>query len=90
MKSIGSENATAIKADVSNVASISQLIDATVEKYGKIDILISCAGLLRLNELDKITEEEFDVTFNLNVKGLMFLCQASHISIHEKMLLIGN
>jgi len=92
VKSIGSENATAIKADVSNVASISQLVDATVEKYGRIDILIACAGLLRLNELDKITEEEFDVTFNLNVKGPMFLCQKAvpHMSPGSRIVLFST
>lgn len=74
---IGSDNAIAIKADVGNVEQISSLIDATVAKWGKIDILIACAGIMRLNELEKVTEAEFDLTFNLNVKGPMFLTQVS-------------
>jgi 3-oxoacyl-[acyl-carrier protein] reductase len=74
---IGSEQAIAIKADVGNVEEIGKLIDAAVAKWGKIDILIACAGIMRLNELEKVTEAEFDLTFNLNVKGPMFLTQVS-------------
>jgi 3-oxoacyl-[acyl-carrier protein] reductase len=74
---IGSEQAIAIKADVGNVEEIGKLVDATIAKWGKIDILIACAGIMRLNELEKVTEAEFDLTFNLNVKGPMFLTQVS-------------
>lgn len=72
---IGEENATAIKADAGNVEEISKLVDATVERYGKIDILVACTATMKLNELENITGEEFDQTFNLNVKGPLFLAQ---------------
>ena len=78
---IGSEHAVAIKADVGNVEEIGKLVDATIAKWGKIDILIPCAGIMRLSELEKVTEAEFDVTFNLNVKGPLFLTQVSTHSI---------
>lgn len=74
---IGRENAIAIKADVGNVEQISKLIEEVVAKWQKIDILIACAGIMRLNELDKVTEAEYDLTFNLNVKGPLFLTQVS-------------
>jgi 3-oxoacyl-[acyl-carrier protein] reductase len=47
---IGADKAFAIKADVGNVVGIGKLIDATVQKFGKIDILIACAGTMVLNE----------------------------------------
>lgn len=74
---IGAEKAIAIKADGGNVEEIAKLVDATVQKFGKIDILVACAGIMFLNELDKVTEQEFDKTFNLNVKGPLFLAQVS-------------
>jgi 3-oxoacyl-[acyl-carrier protein] reductase len=77
VKEIGAENAIAIKADAGNVEEISKLVDATVQKFGKIDIVVACAGIMLLNELDKVTEAEFDKTFNLNVKGPLFLAQVS-------------
>jgi 3-oxoacyl-[acyl-carrier protein] reductase len=72
---IGSENSIAIKADVGNVKEISHLIEETVSKFGKIDILVACAGIMPLNELEKVTEGEFDNVFDINVKGPLFLAQ---------------
>ena len=77
VKTIGSDKAFAVKADAGNVESISKLVDATIQKFGKIDIVVASAGVLKLNELDKITETEFDTTFNLNTKGPLFLAQVS-------------
>lgn len=72
---IGEEDATAIKADAGNVEEISRLVDTAVEKYGKIDILVACTATMKLNELENVTGTEFDQTFNLNVKGPLFLAQ---------------
>jgi len=79
VKVIGSENSIAIKADVGNVTEISHLIDETVSKFGKIDILVACAGIMPLNELEKVTEGEFDNVFDINVKGPLFLAQVCPI-----------
>ena len=77
-KQIGSEQAVAIKANAGSVSEITTLIDSTIKHFGKLDILIACAGIMHLNELEKVTEEEFDNIFNLNVKGPLFLAQVSH------------
>jgi 3-oxoacyl-[acyl-carrier protein] reductase len=75
VEEIGSKNAVAIKADIGNVDDIGSLVDATVEKFGKIDILIACAGIMELAELESITEASYDRTFAVNVKGPLFLVQ---------------
>jgi 3-oxoacyl-[acyl-carrier protein] reductase len=75
VQAIGSSNAIAIKADVGNVSEIQHLVDETVSKFGKIDILVACAGIMPLNELEKVTEGEFDSVFGINVKGPLFLAQ---------------
>lgn len=75
VKTIGSSNAFAIKADVGNVDEITRLVDESVKHFGKLDILVACAGIMPLNELENVTESEFDRIFNLNVKGPLFLAQ---------------
>ncbi|KAE9368814.1 NAD(P)-binding protein [Stipitochalara longipes BDJ] len=75
VKQIGSEQATAIRANAGSVSEITTLIDSTIKHFGKLDILVACAGIMPLNELEKVTEEEFDNIFNLNVKGPLFLAQ---------------
>ncbi|KAI1041127.1 hypothetical protein LB505_005800 [Fusarium chuoi] len=72
---IGSERALAFKADVSNISEIEKLVQATVEKFGKIDCVMANAACAPMNDLESTTEEDFDKAFNLNVKGPYFLVQ---------------
>ncbi|KAF7863963.1 hypothetical protein EAF04_006928 [Stromatinia cepivora] len=83
---IGEEKTTAIKADTGNVEEISKLVDATIAKYGKIDILVACTATMKLNELDNVTVTEFDQIFNLNVKSPLFLAQVVVNSIVAEYL----
>ncbi|KAL8820316.1 MAG: hypothetical protein Q9191_007541 [Dirinaria sp. TL-2023a] len=75
VKQIGTDKAAAIKADASNVAEIDAMVQQTVKAFGKIDILIPCAGLLPMSPLEATSEELFDKIFALNVKGPYFLAQ---------------
>jgi 3-oxoacyl-[acyl-carrier protein] reductase len=62
--------AFAIKADVSKRKEVTRLFDKTIELYGKIDILINNAGVMTSKRLKDNTEDDFDLHFNVNVKGL--------------------
>lgn len=72
---IGNKRAVAVKADVSTVSGVDSLVRKTMDIYGKIDILIANAGVLPMKDLEHTTEDDFDRTFALNVKGPYFLCQ---------------
>ena len=65
----------ALKADASSLPGIEKIVALTVEKFGKIDILIPCAGILPMRGIEDTTEEDFDKAYNLNVKGPYFLAQ---------------
>lgn len=73
----GRDRALAIQADASKISEIGRLVDATVERFGKIDILIPNATRIPTRDLQGTSEEEFDATFALNVKGPYFLVQVS-------------
>ncbi|MCJ1270975.1 hypothetical protein MMC22_010874 [Lobaria immixta] len=75
VEEIGSDKALAIQADAGNVAAITDMVERTVAKFGKIDILLACAGIATLSPLESTSEELFDKMFGLNVKGPYFLCQ---------------
>ena len=75
VEEIGSDKALAIQADAGNVAAITDMVEQTVAKFGKIDILLACAGIATLSPLESTSEELFDKMFGLNVKGPYFLCQ---------------
>lgn len=71
----GADRSFAIKADVSIVSESQRLVSDTIAKYGKIDILVLNAGVLANKDLAGTTEEDFDRSFGVNVKGPYFITQ---------------
>jgi NAD(P)-dependent dehydrogenase (short-subunit alcohol dehydrogenase family)/rhamnose utilization protein RhaD (predicted bifunctional aldolase and dehydrogenase) len=62
-----------VKADVSNAASVENLIFATVCEFGGLDVFISNAGILRAGGLDEMTPETFELMTKVNYSAY-FLC----------------
>jgi NAD(P)-dependent dehydrogenase (short-subunit alcohol dehydrogenase family) len=73
VKAIG-RNVTGVQGDVAKLADLDRLYE-TVRKKGEIDILFANVGLGGFVPLGSITEEYFDMTFDINVKGLLFTVQ---------------
>lgn len=74
VSSIGS-NVEAVVGDVSRLDDIDRLYATVKAKKGRIDILFANAGLGEFKPLGDITEEHFDHTFDVNVKGTLFTVQ---------------
>lgn len=75
VKKFGADRSHAIRADVSSVTESQRLVSETVARFGKIDILVLNAGVLPNKDLASTTEEDFDRTFGVNVKGPYFITQ---------------
>jgi len=86
VKEIGSDKAIAIKADISSSSDIKRLVKETVDKWGKIDVLVNNAGILPMADLKGTTEETFDKTFAINVKGPYFLTQVLHSQLTNALI----
>jgi 3-oxoacyl-[acyl-carrier protein] reductase len=67
--------AMAVQADISRVIEVERLFQSVIEAYGKIDILVNNAGIMITKPIATITEEDFDKSFAINVKGTYFTCQ---------------
>ncbi|XLS28143.1 SDR family oxidoreductase [Flavobacteriaceae bacterium M23B6Z8] len=67
----------AVLADQSIISDNQKLIDAAVDKYGKIDILFANAGVAYFSPAHEIDEDHFDTQFNINIKGPAFLVKAA-------------
>ncbi|MDF2738496.1 MAG: dehydrogenase, short-chain alcohol dehydrogenase like protein [Nitrososphaeraceae archaeon] len=74
VKDIG-KNVTDVQGDVSNLADLDRLYSIVKQQKGQIDILFANAGLGEFATLGEISEAQFDKTFSINVKGLLFTVQ---------------
>lgn len=68
--------AIAVGMDVTRQESIDRAVSETVEKLGRIDILINNAGLFTAAPIVEIAREEFQRVFDINVGGTLFAMQA--------------
>jgi NAD(P)-dependent dehydrogenase (short-subunit alcohol dehydrogenase family) len=75
VKQIGENNVSGIQGDVSNLADLDRLYATINDEKGYIDILFANAGVGELAPLGTITEAQFDKTFGINVKGVLFTVQ---------------
>jgi 3-oxoacyl-[acyl-carrier protein] reductase len=57
-------------ADVRNMASLKAMVDATVERWGKVDCLVNNAGIVMDAQLKNMTEDQFDKVIEINLKGV--------------------
>lgn len=65
-----------IFTNVADRGSVQSLVEKTLERYGRIDILINNAGVLADATLVKMTEEQFDRVIDINLKGVFNCTQA--------------
>ncbi|NEU30520.1 SDR family oxidoreductase [bacterium LRH843] len=63
----------ALPLDVTDETSVKSFVDEALRRYGKIDILINCAGFGHFSSFLETTTEDFDQMMTVNVKGT-FLC----------------
>jgi 3-oxoacyl-[acyl-carrier protein] reductase len=75
-----------VKLDVSNREQSKQMVKTTLEKYGRIDVLINNAGIVQDAFLSKMTEEQWDRVINVDLKGVFNCSQA----VVEVMINQGN
>ncbi|CAI07175.1 SDR family NAD(P)-dependent oxidoreductase [Aromatoleum aromaticum] len=65
-------------ADISNKAAVDGMVQQTVEAFGRIDILVNNAGMERAGALRKLSEADWDITVDVNLKGTFLCTQAVH------------
>ena len=70
-----------IQMDVSTVTEIRNAVEEVITRFGRIDVLVNNVGVAPANPAEKVTEADYDLTMNLNVKAMFFTSQtvASHM-----------
>jgi NAD(P)-dependent dehydrogenase (short-subunit alcohol dehydrogenase family) len=65
-----------LQLDVTRMDQIKDAVARSLDKFGRIDILLNNVGVGPENPAEKVTEEDFDFTLNANLKGTFFVTQA--------------
>jgi NAD(P)-dependent dehydrogenase (short-subunit alcohol dehydrogenase family) len=68
--------ALCVQMDVSRLEQVRQAVEEAAAKLGRIDILVNNAGIGAPNPAERVTEEDFDATVSVNLKGTFFVSQA--------------
>ena len=84
--------ALAIKADSADEGAIRNAVSATVEAFGRLNILVNNAGVLAIAPLEDFKLEDFDQTLAINVRSVFIASQeaAKHMSEGSRIVNIGS
>jgi 3-oxoacyl-[acyl-carrier protein] reductase len=69
--------ALALKADVSLIGDAERLVEGTIRQFGRVDFLVCNAGIWEGSPVDQMTEQVWDRSIDLNLKGTWTVCRAA-------------
>jgi len=79
--------------DVIHCEQVKRLVDAAVQTYGRIDVMINNAGLMPQSPLERLKIEEWDRTIDVNIKGVLYgiaAYEAAESRAYRQCLLCGR
>jgi 3-oxoacyl-[acyl-carrier protein] reductase len=71
-----SSQPVAFVSDMTDASAVNKVVDDAVAAFGSIDFLVNCAGILRKTAFLDISLEEWDLMYDVNVRGVFICCQA--------------
>ncbi len=66
---------TAVTADVGNADDVKRLMDTAIDVFGKIDILVNCAGITMVSPSEQLSLEDWHRCLRINLDGTFLCCQ---------------
>lgn len=63
-----------LMCDVGDLSSVKNFYEEAYKQLGQIDIVVNNAGVIRISKLEDVTEQDWDLTTDVNTKGMFFSC----------------
>src|SRR6202050_3154016 len=84
--------AVAVRGNVSKPVEAQGIIDAAIQNFGQLDILVNNSGVYEFSPIESFTEEQYNKIFNVNVLGLLLTTQAAvkHLGEGASIINIGS
>ena len=84
-------NAIYTACDVSDNNSVAESINAAIERFGGLNIVINCAGVVHVGLLHEYSEADWDTLMGVNVKGIFFSLKHAfpHLSANERSYMVN-
>jgi NAD(P)-dependent dehydrogenase (short-subunit alcohol dehydrogenase family) len=77
--------------EISRAADCQRIFARTLSLHARLDVLVNCAGVIFRNRtVEQTSEEEWDATFDVNVKGTFLMCKHALPALREKQGCIVN
>ncbi|WP_257352285.1 SDR family NAD(P)-dependent oxidoreductase [Pseudalkalibacillus decolorationis] len=93
IRTLGSK-AIGVTCDITNQEEVDNMVGLAEKEFGKIDILVTCAGLCERTSSDDISHMEWDKVMDVNLKGTFLCCQAVYPKMkannYGKIVTIGS
>ena len=72
-----------IHCDICNTKEVDALFSEVLERFGKVDVLVNNAGIIKDNVIWKMPEEDFDKVIDINLKGTWLMCKRASAIMRE-------
>jgi NAD(P)-dependent dehydrogenase (short-subunit alcohol dehydrogenase family) len=67
--------AVVVKTDVTQRAEVEAMVDETLRRYGRVDLLVNNAGIFVRNPITEVSDDEWEDVMNLNLRGYFYTCR---------------
>ncbi len=71
------DRGVAARVDVTDADDVARTVSAAAERFGSLDVLVTCAGVFHATPFDEITPDEWDRIQAVNLRGTFLACQAA-------------
>ena len=71
-----SNHTLAQQCDITRVDAVNRAVSNTIDKFGRIDVVVNCAGRSHLGTVDEVTPQDIETVYDVNVRGTVNVSKA--------------